>query len=348
MTKSYTKKLSLTNQNFKTSDGAEIAYSDNLIQDKPTLLFIHGHLASRFNFFKLASKFNNGNYRLILIDLPGFGESSKDPNADYKLSTQASRINELVKHLKIKNLNIVGHSLGGGVSIALNGMNSEINSMTLIAPLGMPLYTKELPKIIEYYVETGKIAFHIVYPYDEERRKTVFGLGLNLSPFVISLIPKFFFNEYKEMFLTGIRANNKMNADVLYDKKSMISVLKEHPNYKSFLKTSSELGIDLDNYINTSTDYVPLLNLINKSKNVKKVDPIGNSYENLIPYLEKVNNPVLVIWGDKDQIIHYKTMETMIPHIKNGTYITYRNGSHGIAITKAKKIAKEIKKKLKL
>lgn len=342
--KHYKKTLSLKDQVFKTSDGYEIAYSDNMLEDRPTIVFIHGYHVSRYNFYQLASHFKKENYRFILLDLPGFGESSKFPNGDYKLTSQAKRINELIYHLNLKEVHLASTSLGGGVAIALNGMNPEIKSNTLIAPYGMPLYTKEFPGVIDYFIETGIAAFIIKIPYEEERTKKLFSLASNTPSF---LIPKFLLNEVKPMFIQGYRATNKVGADILYDKGSFVHVLKEHSKFKKFGKITSELGIDVNQYINNSTNYVPLLNLINESKNVKNTDQIGNAFEDMTPYLRKIENPIIVFWGDKDQIIHYKTMDAMIPNIKNGTYKIIKNGSHMISSTKTKAISKEMKKIIK-
>ena len=333
------KKLQLVDKTFTTSDGYEIAYSDNEVMGKPTMFFLHGYFSARYNFFPLAKKFPKGDYRYIFVDIPAFGESSKFGNGDYKISSQARRMNELISHLKLKNVHLVGTSLGGAICIEMNGKNKSILSSTLIAPYGMPLYTQELPKILEHFIETGQAVFIVDNPYDQKRTKKLFHFASNKPSF---FIPPFILKEIKDIFKSGREATNKVAQDILYDKSSVLSVAKEHPKYS---KIAKELKVNLDTLnISSPKANAAMLNMINKSKNIKETDPIGDAFESVIPSLKKINNPVLVLWGTKDNIIHYKTMETMKPFIKNGKYIELKNGTHSISIFKAKKIAKEMKK----
>lgn len=112
-TKQSIKQLKLNEKYFQTSDGYRIAYSDNEVKDKPVIVFMHGYMMSRYNFFPLVKKFKKGEFRYILLDIPGFGKSSKDPNGDYKITSQAKRINELINNLNLTEVHLVGTSMGG-------------------------------------------------------------------------------------------------------------------------------------------------------------------------------------------------------------------------------------------
>ncbi|MFA9290215.1 MAG: alpha/beta hydrolase [Solirubrobacteraceae bacterium] len=327
--------LKLQDNSFITSDGAVISYSDNNVANKPVIFFIHGYLSSRLGMFSLAKKIDDGNYRLIIVDVPGFGKSSKDPKANYKITEQAKRMNELIKHLKLKDVHLVGTSMGGAISIAVNATNERIKSNTLIAPLGMPLYTQELPGIFEYFIETGKLAFVIDNPYSKEKTKTLIKNVTNLPYF---LIPPFVKKHLKDEFQKGREATNKVGLDILYDTKSVVNLIE---NNERFTSIKDLISIYKNSY--SQENLVTLLNKVNKYHKAKSVDQIGNSYEDLTSCLEKIKNPVLVYWGNKDNIIHYKTTESMKPHLNNAKFKIFKNGSHGIAVTKSKIISKEIK-----
>ncbi len=334
------KKLELKDKVFTTSDGYTIAYSDNELVDKPTLFFVHGFLTSRVNFFPLARKIKKSSFRLIHVDTPGFGESSRNPEGSYKITQQAVRLNELIDHLNLKQVHLVGTSMGGAISIVMNGMKPSILSSTLIAPFGMPLYTKELPGILNHFMETGEALFMIEKPYNEKRIKTLLGYGSNVSTF---LIPGFVLKELKGMILKNRESTNKVGQDILYDKASLVEVIRENPKYNKYAK---ELNEELDNLgsSNSLTVTSSLLNKINTNRSVKKIDQIGNAYEPVTSYLEKINNPVLVIWGKNDSIINYNTMETMKTYLKNGEYKLLPKGAHNISTSKTKNILEEINK----
>ena len=50
---------------------------------------IHGFTGSKENWYPLAAKLR-GRYRLLVPDLPGWGESERKPAADYGFVAQAS------------------------------------------------------------------------------------------------------------------------------------------------------------------------------------------------------------------------------------------------------------------
>lgn len=80
------------------------------------LLLIHGFDSSlftwRYNFNTLASK-----YRVIAIDLPGFGLSDNLPIYDVSLSSYIIFLTALLKTMKINKASLVGHSFGGTLCI---------------------------------------------------------------------------------------------------------------------------------------------------------------------------------------------------------------------------------------
>ena len=82
---------------------------------KNTLVFLHGW-GQNINMMKpVGDKLLEGN-RIIIIDLPGFGESS-EPNSIYTIYDYAEIVNELLKSLNINNPVLIGHSFGGKISL---------------------------------------------------------------------------------------------------------------------------------------------------------------------------------------------------------------------------------------
>lgn len=90
----------------------------------PDLVLLHGIGASvyiwRFLFPLLESK-----YRVTAIDLPGFGQSSKDRLADYGLDSQASRVAAMLTGIGIERAILVGSSMGGAIALWLGKTRPE-------------------------------------------------------------------------------------------------------------------------------------------------------------------------------------------------------------------------------
>lgn len=56
-------------------------------------------------------------YHVIIPDLPGFGESSKDPDASYDGPTQAARLLRFIDALQLQRVHLAGNSMGGLIAL---------------------------------------------------------------------------------------------------------------------------------------------------------------------------------------------------------------------------------------
>lgn len=110
--------------------GRKIFYTDN--GNGEVIVFIHGWLESHLVFNETSSMLSS-KYRCICIDLPGFGSSESINNVT--LNKISKTIEILLNNLKIKNYNLVGHSLGGAVTLVHADKNQDkINKIVLISP----------------------------------------------------------------------------------------------------------------------------------------------------------------------------------------------------------------------
>lgn len=102
----------------------------------PALLLIHGLGGQSAHYTygivdKLAPHF-----RVIAVDRPGSGYSSRDAGSSAALETQADNMAALIDQLKLERPFVVGHSLGGAISLALALAHPEkVAGLALIAPL---------------------------------------------------------------------------------------------------------------------------------------------------------------------------------------------------------------------
>ncbi len=90
-----------------------IAYSEGGEGD--VILLIHGFGGDKDNWIRFA-KFLTPAYHVIIPDLPGFGESTRLPDANYSIMVQVTRLNAFTEKLRLKRLHIVGNSMGGSIA----------------------------------------------------------------------------------------------------------------------------------------------------------------------------------------------------------------------------------------
>src|SRR3954454_13315959 len=74
-------------------------------------------------------------YRVIALDLPGFGESHKPIAAAYDAPYFANAVADLMDELGIDSAHIIGNSLGGRVSIELGLLHPDrVRELILLSP----------------------------------------------------------------------------------------------------------------------------------------------------------------------------------------------------------------------
>ena len=96
---------------FTTTDGTEIYYKD-WGSGKP-VLFSHGWPLDADMWEYQMEYLSSRGYRTIAFDRRGFGRSSQ-PWTGYDYNTFADDIAQLIEHLDLKEITLVGFSMGGG------------------------------------------------------------------------------------------------------------------------------------------------------------------------------------------------------------------------------------------
>ncbi|TCK28307.1 pyruvate dehydrogenase E2 component (dihydrolipoamide acetyltransferase) [Ancylobacter aquaticus] len=99
-------------------------------------VFLHGFGADGFSWQPLLATLG-ADHAAVLVDLPGHGRSPADAGAR-SFEDLASTIAQALNEAGIEECHLVGHSLGGGVAIALAETGRVVpRSLTLIAPAGL-------------------------------------------------------------------------------------------------------------------------------------------------------------------------------------------------------------------
>jgi pimeloyl-ACP methyl ester carboxylesterase len=112
----------------------ELSYVDS--GSGPVVLFLHGILGSQRQWARLVDKMDD-DHRVIVPDLFGHGDSAK-PMGDYSLSAHAATMRDLLDHLEIERVTLVGHSLGGGIAMQFFYLFPErVDRLVLVSSGGL-------------------------------------------------------------------------------------------------------------------------------------------------------------------------------------------------------------------
>jgi pimeloyl-ACP methyl ester carboxylesterase len=100
---------------FANVNNIRLHYIKYANEGKPTLLLLHGLTANCRAFEGLISHGLHDAFNIVAVDLRGRGQSTQ-PIFGYTIKAHAKDIVELLKHLKLQHVILVGHSYGGLLS----------------------------------------------------------------------------------------------------------------------------------------------------------------------------------------------------------------------------------------
>lgn len=107
-------------------------------QGGPPLLLLHGYGGSYADWL-LTAKYLTGNFRVIIPDLPGWGDSTRLPDADYGYAAQAERLHGFVDALHLGEVAVAGHSMGGAIAgLFAAKYPHDVAALVLIDSAGVP------------------------------------------------------------------------------------------------------------------------------------------------------------------------------------------------------------------
>ena len=116
-------------------DGQRLHYVDTK-GTGPAIVMIHGLGGTLRNYtYALVDKLS-GEFRVIAVDRPGSGYSVRPDDAPARLGAQADTLAKFMRALGLKQPLLVGHSLGGALSLAIALNHPDCaGALALIAPL---------------------------------------------------------------------------------------------------------------------------------------------------------------------------------------------------------------------
>jgi|SRR5215510_137102 len=118
---------------FTTVDGVRIHYQEAGDENAPAMILIHGFISSTMVWNEVFLPLSNAGFRVIALDLPGYGYSDKPRDAEYTIEAQGRAVVGLMDRLNIEKAIVVGASYGGAIAatIALD-FPERVNRLILI------------------------------------------------------------------------------------------------------------------------------------------------------------------------------------------------------------------------
>ena len=107
-----------------------------IIGNKPkTLVILHGWMRSLNEWLPTAKQLSE-HYKVVLIDLPGFGKTAQ-PESDYSIYDYATFVEHFLDKLEIHKVTLLGHSFGGRIGIILAAKTDKITNLILVDAAGI-------------------------------------------------------------------------------------------------------------------------------------------------------------------------------------------------------------------
>jgi pimeloyl-ACP methyl ester carboxylesterase len=115
--------------------GYDLAYLDGGRGE--TVLLLHGFASEKDDWLAFARRLR-GKYRVVILDLPGFGESSRIGHNKYDIVSQVRRLRAFKEKLNLPSVHIVGCHIGATIGAIYGSLfANEVLSLTLIEPFGL-------------------------------------------------------------------------------------------------------------------------------------------------------------------------------------------------------------------
>jgi pimeloyl-ACP methyl ester carboxylesterase len=244
----------------------EIAVGDHNIRylaggpaDGPVLLLLHGFGGDKNNWMRMARPLTE-RYRVIVPDLPGFGESTRLPNATYDLVTQAERIDAFTRALSLPPHHVAGNSMGGNLAGAYAvRFPDRTASVAFIANAGI-----KSPKESELSARLTRQENPLL-PATVEQFEAMLDLIFVKRPWAPAAVMRYFATQSLE----NRDFNEKIWRDIMIERP--YSVQDE---------------------------------------------------------LEKIDQPVLILWGDRDRLLDVSAIEVMKPALPQARVVVLKDCGH--------------------
>ena len=131
----------------RLAGGIEMPYLDGGRGE--ALLLVHGFGGDKDNFTRIAGVLRR-HCRVIVPDLPGFGDASRDAQAGHTIADQVERLHAFAAALGLHTFHLGGNSMGGFIAAEYAARHpQQVESLWLIDPAGTAA-AQDTPMVRQY------------------------------------------------------------------------------------------------------------------------------------------------------------------------------------------------------
>jgi pimeloyl-ACP methyl ester carboxylesterase len=123
----------LSEDKWLNSNGIKLHYLDWGNPSAPSMILLHGY-TSYAHYLDFFARNMSQEYHVLVPDLRGHGDSSWAAN--YTLQEGALDVETFITALRLKNIVLIGFSMGGLISLVYAATNSDMLSKLVIADIG--------------------------------------------------------------------------------------------------------------------------------------------------------------------------------------------------------------------
>lgn len=274
-------------------------FKNNNKPDKP-VLFIHGLSAHFLNMLRLQSEIVDHDYYAAM--LPGHYMGDNVKIAKRKIILFADQIAEWANNLNIENLTIIGHSLGGAISlILLKLIPQRIKGVILISPL--------TPNISFLNANVNKIRLKV-------------SIQLVIKFVTVLFDAKLFYKTINQLLAGTFDRQN-------YLKQYFLSwfCTKEEREHSDLIMPINKEIYKIKSFTNSFQNYfLKNLLLIHDAFRAKSIKAINKG----IKTATKMKTPLVYMYGEKNDVLtpYEETVKYFKKYYPKAARIKMRNSAH--------------------
>ena len=119
-------------------NGVNVHLRDEGDPEAPPIVLVHGHSEDLHTWNQLVKHLVES-FRVIRFDLRRHGLTGPAPDNEYRIESYVSDLSMLIEQLGIDSFVLVGHSMGGRISVKYTiGNRERVNSLILLSASGAP------------------------------------------------------------------------------------------------------------------------------------------------------------------------------------------------------------------
>lgn len=121
---------------YRVVDGLRLRLKDTGPRDAPAVILMHG-LGASLEAWEPWAQALSARFRVIRLDLPGFGLTGTDPTGDYADARTIKILVDLMDQLRVDRASLIGNSLGGRIAWNFAALHpNRVTRLILVSPDG--------------------------------------------------------------------------------------------------------------------------------------------------------------------------------------------------------------------